>query len=66
MSKCACGCISVVPNPSYENGGKQYASAFCLLRDIQCCSYCGGYYGEDFDPNKYEYKCRCNFSLLDS
>ena len=63
--KCDCGCGSTVPNPPYERAGKQYSSAYCILIESKSCSYCGGYYGEDFNPSKHEFKCRCNFSALE-
>jgi len=62
---CDCGCGSFLPDPPYESNGKHYASAYCLLIEAQCCSYCGGYYGQDFNPAKHEFKCQCNFGGME-
>lgn len=62
MSKCACGCGRTNSIPPCKNGDEEYHSAYCLLRAVECCSICGGYYGKDTERrnNPDGYNCQCS------
>lgn len=65
IEKCSCGCGNYCPTPPYESNERLYASAYCILGEAKCCSYCGGKYPSEFDPKIHEMKCNCNFKALD-